>query len=103
MYQAIFTIVDKGNAEHVIDAAVAAGSRGGTIINGRGSGVHETARMFGFEIEPEKEVVLVLALRQDSENIVTSIHDSMDLDKPGTGIIFVQDVARVRGVYTPNE
>ena len=39
MYQAIYVIVSKGKAEDVVDAAAAAGARGGTIINARGSGI----------------------------------------------------------------
>ena len=60
MIQAILTVVEKGHAEEVIDAAVQAGSHGGTIINARGSGVHETATLFGLGIEPEKELVICL-------------------------------------------
>ena len=61
MYQAIWVIVDRGNGEEVIASAAAAGSRGGTIIYGRGSGIHETGKIFNFPIEPEKEIVLILA------------------------------------------
>ena len=57
MYQAIYTIVDKGKAEIAIDAATAAGARGGTIMNGRGSGIHETNILFAMPIEPEKEIL----------------------------------------------
>ena len=38
MYKAIFTIVDRGKGENVMDAAKSAGAKGGTIINARGSG-----------------------------------------------------------------
>ncbi len=41
MYAAITVIVDKGKAEQVVEAAIAAGSNGGTIINARSSGIHE--------------------------------------------------------------
>ena len=37
MHKLIITIVDKGNAETVVEAATKAGSKGGTIINARGS------------------------------------------------------------------
>lgn len=99
MYQIINTIVEKGQAERVIDAAVSAGSRGGTIINGRGSSIHETARLFGMTIEPEKEIVLILAPVEDVKRIVDTIYEEMDLQAPGNGVVFVQDLARVRGLY----
>ncbi|EEJ52894.1 P-II family nitrogen regulator [Mobiluncus mulieris] len=102
MHQVILTIVEKGRAEAVIDAAVKAGSHGGSIINARGSGVHETASLFGFSVEPEKELVLILAEDTRVRDIVAQISTDLRLDEPGNGIVFVQDLARVRGLYQAN-
>ncbi|NMW65786.1 P-II family nitrogen regulator [Mobiluncus mulieris] len=102
MHQVILTIVEKGRAEAVIDAAVKAGSQGGSIINARGSGVHETASLFGFSVEPEKELVLILAEDTRVRDIVAQISTDLRLDEPGNGIVFVQDLARVRGLYQAN-
>ncbi len=99
MYQLITTIVNRGRAEEVIDAAKVAGSRGGTIINARGSGVNETMKLFNMEIEPEKEVVLILSVKEAVENIVESIQKNLEIDKPGHGIIFIQEVSRAYGIY----
>lgn len=99
MYNLIFVIVDKGRAELAIEAAVKAGSKGGTIINARGSGVHETSRLFTMDIEPEKEIVLILSEAAQTEGIAESIRNSLDLDKPGNGIIFIQDVNKTYGLY----
>lgn len=98
VYQAITVIVDKGKAELVIDAAVKAGSKGGTIINGRGSGTHETARLFAMDIEPEKEIVLILAERDKTDDIIVSIREGLQIDLPGNGIIYVQPVNRTYGL-----
>lgn len=99
MYELITAIVNRGKAEEVMDAAKAAGSKGGTILNGRGSGVHETVKLFHMEIEPEKEIVLILSVKEAVENIVESIRKSLEIDKPGNGIIFIQEVSRAYGVY----
>lgn len=98
MYQAVFTIVDKGKAHLVIDASKAAGSRGGTIINARGSGIHETVKLFNMEVLPEKEIVLVLCETQLTEGIVNSISQALEIEKPGNGIVFVQDVNQTFGL-----
>ena len=97
-YQMIITIVSKGKAEEVIDAATKAGSKGGTIINARGSGVHETGRLFNIEIEPEKEIVMILAKEELTEVVVEAIGKALEIEKPGNGIIFVQDVIRTYGI-----
>lgn len=99
MYQAITVIVDKGKAEDVIDAATKAGSKGGTIINARGSGVHETSKLFAMEIEPEKEIVIILAKTEDTDKIITSIKDDLKIDEPGKGIIYTQEINKAYGLY----
>ena len=99
MYQLIITIVSKGKAEDVIEAATEAGSKGGTIINARGSGTHETSKIFHMDIEPEKEVVMILSKENVTEKIVSSIRKKLEIDLPGKGILFVQDVNQTYGIY----
>lgn len=99
MYQNIITIVNRGKAEEVIEAAKAAGSKAGTIINARGSGVNETSKLFNMDIEPEKEIVIILSKEDITEAIVTSIREKLEIDKPGNGIIFIQNINKAYGVY----
>lgn len=98
MYRAIFVVVDKGKAENVMDIAREAGARGGTIINARGSGIHETATFLNMEIEPEKEIVLMLTLTSMTDDIVAAIRDNLRIDEPGQGILFVQEVSETYGL-----
>lgn len=98
-YEAIFTIVDKGRSDDVIEAAQSAGSTGGTVIHGRGAGSHDTAKLFNIEIEPEKDIVLILSESEKTEAIVNSIKDKLNIDEPGKGVIFVMDVNRTLGLY----
>ncbi len=99
MYQLIITIVNRGKAEDVIEAANAAGSKGGTIINARGSGINETIKLFNMDIEPEKEMVMIISNVDVTESIVLSIREKLEIDKPGNGIVFIQDVNKVYGIY----
>lgn len=99
MYNIITAIVEKGKAEDVINAATDAGSKGGTIINARGSGIHETSKLFSMEIEPEKEIVLILSENELTESIVSSISDRLKMDKPGNGIVYVQTANKTYGLY----
>lgn len=99
MYQNIITIVNRGKAEEVIEAAKAAGSKGGTIINARGSGVNETSKLFNMDIEPEKEIIIILSKEDITEAIVTSIREKLEIHKPGNGIIFIQNINKAYGIY----
>lgn len=98
MYHIITTIVDKGKAEKVITAATQAGSKGGTIVNARGSGIHETSKLFAMEIEPEKEMVIILSEVDKTEGIVSLIRENLKIDDPGNGIIYIQDTNRTYGI-----
>ena len=98
MFKAIFTIVDRGKGENVMDAAKKAGARGGTIINARGSGIHETEILFSMPIEPEKEVVMILAKNETVDQITSAIREELKIDEPGMGIMFVLDVNKSYGL-----
>jgi nitrogen regulatory protein PII len=98
-HKAIFVIVDRGNAETVIEAAEEAGARGATVINARGAGTHETSKLFAMVVEPEKEVVLIVAAMERTDSITTAIRAVSGLDKPGKGIMFVVDVEQTVGLY----
>lgn len=97
-YDLIITIVPKGKAETVVTAAREAGAEGGTIVYGRGTGIHERQRLFNIPIEPEKEIVLTLVPGEDSERVCQAISEATDLAKPGHGIAFVLDVKSVMGI-----
>jgi nitrogen regulatory protein PII len=99
MYNLIMAIVDRGKAEDVIEAATKAGSKGGTIINARGSGIHETSKLFSMEIEPEKEIVLIVSEKSLTDGIAASINEHLKMNQPGNGIIFIQDVNKTYGLY----
>jgi nitrogen regulatory protein PII len=99
MYNLIMTIVDRGKAEEVVDAAIEAGAPGGTIINGRGSGIHETQKVFSMFIEPEKEIIMIISPKDRTRKIVDSIRISLKMDQPGNGMVFVQSVNQVYGLY----
>ncbi len=98
VYQAIITIVDKGLGEAVTTTAEAHGARGGTIINARGSGAAASVKFFNMDIEPEKEMVIIVIDALETEKVVDAIMNEHQLDQPNKGILFVQDLSHVRGI-----
>jgi len=99
MYNAIFAIVRKGDAEKAVEAAQQAGAQGGTIINARGAGRNETSRVFLMDIEPEKEILIIISKTDAADAIVKAISEELELDEPGNGIIFVQEINKTYGLY----
>jgi nitrogen regulatory protein PII len=99
MYKALFVVVDKGRGGDVVDAAIKAGSKGATIINGRGSGIHESKFLFSMQIEPEKEVVLIISKTSLAQPIIDQIRQELKIDEPGMGILFSVPVSDTYGLY----
>jgi len=97
-YSSIFVIVDKGVAGLVVKAGRAGGARGATIIDGRGAGIHETSKLFAMEIEPEKEIVLLIVPSDLTKSVSDMIREKVGMDEAGKGIIFVQEVSEVYGL-----
>ncbi|GEM_PF-69575 len=97
----IVTIVNKGDAEKVVSSAKQAGAEGGTVLNGRGTGIHEYAKLFGITIEPEKEIILTLIEHTRTDAVLRAIVDEVELSKPGKGIAFTLSVSAVAGINHP--
>jgi nitrogen regulatory protein PII len=94
----IVTIVRKGWGDVVLEASVKAGADGGTVMFGRGAGIHEKQKFLGIAIEPEKEIVLTVTSSGKVDPILEAILRDSDLSKPGMGIAFVVPVEKVVGV-----
>ena len=93
------TVVDRGNGASVVRAAREAGAEGATTLLGAGTGIHETRKLLGIPIQPEKDVVLILAPQTIMSRVVDAIEALCDLDKPATGVSFVLPVLDVRGIH----
>jgi nitrogen regulatory protein P-II 1 len=94
----IVSIVRKGWGDTVLEASMKAGAHGGTVVYGRGIGRNEQQRVFGIQIEPEKEIVLTLVPRDISETILAEIVRAAELTAPGHGLAFIVRVDQVAGV-----
>jgi nitrogen regulatory protein PII len=94
----IVSIVRKGWGSSVLQASVKAGARGGTVLSGRGAGIHEQEKIFGMSIEPEKEIVLTLVYPAQVDSILEEIVRTADLNDTGRGIAFVIPVDKIVGV-----
>ncbi|MBM3166540.1 MAG: P-II family nitrogen regulator [Chloroflexi bacterium] len=94
----IVTIVTRGWGDRVLQASMDAGADGGTIMFGRGMGIHERQKLLGICIEPEKEIVLSVVPRDKADGILREIVKAAQLDKPGKGLAFVVPVEDLAGV-----
>lgn len=99
MYKKLTVIVNRGIAEDVMDIARKAGVTGGTILHGRGTTSELAVTLMGMEIEPEKELVMMLMPSELVDTVVKNIYAELQFDLPGKGIMFVEPVSNVHGLF----
>jgi nitrogen regulatory protein P-II 1 len=99
-YNAIFVVLPRGTAEHVMNVAKEAGAQGGTILFARGTGTYEAKTFLGLTIDIAKEVLFVLIEEKDTERILQAMVEAGHLEKPGTGIAFVISVDKTVGLVS---
>ena len=85
-YQLVITIVMEGYLEQVMAAAKRAGCTGGTVIKGRGLGNIMPAKILGFNIETEKDIVLNIVQAKDKNKVMEEISKEVGIKTPGKGV-----------------
>ncbi len=105
-FEAIFCIVNAGFAEDVMAAARACGARGGTVLNARGTAREEAEKKFNIPIQPEKEIILILATEDIKDDILHAVYKNVGLNTPGQGIAFsvpVNEAVGINGTDAPKD
>lgn len=93
----IVAIVDKGNTDLVMDSARSAGASGGTVVKGKGTGA-KMAKFFGMSISEEKELVYILARKENRDDIMKAIMDKAGSGTEAHGVVFALPVEKVVGI-----
>ena len=74
-YELIVVVASEGQTDLVMNAARAAGARGGTVLHGKGTGMEGAAQFLGVELVNEKELVLIVARTPEKNRIMKAIMD----------------------------
>ena len=93
----IITVVDKGNVDLVMDAARSAGASGGTVVKAKGTGA-ELAKFFGVSISEEKELIYIVASRENRDAIMHAIMEKAGRNTDAHGVIFSLPIDSVIGI-----
>ncbi len=94
----IITVVDKARGKECIKSARDAGANGGTLIHGHGAGI-PTDFYFPLVIEPQKDIVMIIAPKDKVSAIRERIFSDLELGKAGNGIIFTLPIIRTSGLF----
>lgn len=97
-YQTLIAIMERGKCGKALEVVNRAGARSGTLLKGRGSGLHEKQRILNVALEPEKDILMLVAPASKTEEIITNIDEQLKIQEPGNGIMLGMKVQRVHGI-----
>ena len=99
----ITCIVQRGEADAVVDAAMRAGAHGATIYYARGTGVRQRyLGVLGIAISAEKEMVHVVVPSEQADRVFESMHAAAKIDTPGMGILYMTAVEKMATFVPPD-
>lgn len=87
-YKCIFAIVNNGFAEEAMEAAKASGAKGGTILHARGTMSKEAEAAFNVTIQPDKEMLMILAKVEQVDGILSALYTAVGTATNAQGIVF---------------
>ena len=84
----ITCIVERGQADKVIQHVLDLGGVGATTYFARGRGIREKMGVWGVAIDTEKEVIEFITSTESCESLMKQIAIFAHLDEPGRGVVF---------------
>lgn len=97
-YHLVITIVLEGHLDKVMSAAKRVGAQGGTIIRGRGLGNKEATKLFGFEVEPGRDIILNVVEDSIKNRVMEEITKDVGIKTPCKGICLSIPVDNAIGI-----
>ena len=88
----IVAVVSSGYADLVVNIAKDNGARGGTIIPANGSVTDEAIKLYGLDVHPEKEIILILVKEEFVKPILEKLYDKAGHTSEAQGIFFTLPV-----------
>lgn len=102
-YQLIVAITNAGCTDMVMEAASAAGARGGTVIHARATDAENAAKFFGVAITEERELILLVTPNEKRSAILQAIMDKAGVGTEAQTAAFSVALDDVAGLYAGNE
>lgn len=93
----ITCIVQRGEADKVVKAALNAGAQGATVYYGKGTGVRQKLGLLGALIIPEKEIILLVTKDSETDAVFDTVVKTARLEEPAKGFAFVHKLDRAVG------
>ena len=97
-YYMIMAIVNQGFSEEVMNAARPVGASGGTVFHSRRIGSAEAMKFWKISVQEEREVVIILAAKDDKQAIMEAIGQKCGMQSKAQGMVMSLPVDGVVGL-----
>lgn len=97
-YYMIMAIVNQGFSGEVMEAARPVGASGGTVFHSRHVGTEESMKFWKISVQEEREVVIILARKEDKLSIMKAIAEKCGLQSDANGIVMSLPVDGIVGL-----
>ena len=91
-YSMIMAIINQGFSEEVMEVARPMGAAGGSVFHCRRSGSEEAMQFWGIKVQPEREIVIILAKKSHKLGIMKAIGEKCGMNSEAQGIVFSMPV-----------
>ena len=102
-YELLVVIANQGYTEMVMDAAREVHATGGTVIHAKGTGAERAEKFLGVTLVPEKEMLFIVAKKEEKNNIMRAIMDKAGLESKARSIVFSLPVTDTAGMRIMEE
>ena len=94
----LVVIGNQGFSEQIMDAARAAGARGGTVIHARGTGQEKAERFLGISLASEKDLILIVTPSEKKTEMMQRIIREAGPDTKAGAVVFALPVTDTAGM-----
>lgn len=97
-YSMVMAIVNQGYSEDVMNAARPKGASGGTVFHSRRIGNEEAMKFWKISVQEEREIVIILAQKEDKLPIMQEIGKQCGMQSKAQGIVLSLPVDSIVGL-----
>lgn len=97
-YSLVAAVVNQGYSETVMDAARQVGAGGGTVVHSRRLGDTEAMSFWGLSIQEEKEIVFIVAGKEQKLKIMQAIGEKCGIHSEAKGVVISLPIDSVIGI-----
>lgn len=94
----IFTVVNQGYTDELMETAHKSGATGGTILHARGVGSEEAEKFLGITMQKEKEIVMIVVPKEKKREIMKAICEHHGIKSKAQGMVLSLPVEDMVGL-----